>query len=236
MGLEKEIKSYLKDHHTVRRYNHILGVKKTAGKLAEKWWIPEDSGYTLNGKPDRNKRRKKRIYKSRRKFTEDTELAALLHDLDKSSDTEDMWDNIKNDKSLPSKVKSKIQDSREVWHGFSGAVRAKNNFRVKDKDILNSVRYHTTGRSRMSLMEKIIYLADYIEPGRTTPGLTKIREEAYRDIDSACLMVADATIEYVKSKSSVSSLSYDFKKSLEKKLKNKIRNKSGNKIRKKKSE
>ena len=71
---------------------------------------------------------------------------------------------------------------------------------IEDPDVLNAVTYHTTGRPGMSLLEKIIYLADAIEPGRNYPGVGRLRKLAYEDLDKACAEVMRQTIEYVKHK------------------------------------
>ena len=68
---------------------------------------------------------------------------------------------------------------------------------IKDKEILQSVAYHTTGKENMSLLEKIIFLADYIEPGRRFPGVDDLRALAYEDLNRAVLQAMDNTILYV---------------------------------------
>jgi nicotinate-nucleotide adenylyltransferase len=69
---------------------------------------------------------------------------------------------------------------------------------VKDEDILNAIRYHTTGRPGMSLLEKIIFVSDYIEPGReSAPNLALVRKLAYENLDSCVLKVLKDTLEYL---------------------------------------
>ena len=75
-----------------------------------------------------------------------------------------------------------------LLHGKIGAFIAKDKFDIKDEDILNSITWHTTGRPNMSLLEKIIFVADYIEPSRyKMPRLKELRKMAFVDIDK-CLM------------------------------------------------
>ena len=57
----------------------------------------------------------------------------------------------------------------ELWHGPVGAIIARNEFGIEDEDILNAIRFHTTGRAGMSTLEKLIYVSDMIEPGRNFP-------------------------------------------------------------------
>lgn len=73
-------------------------------------------------------------------------------------------------------------------------------FGITDKDILNAVNYHTTGRKGMSLLEKIIYIADLIEPGRNYTGVEDIREMALKDLDKALLASLEQSISFVREK------------------------------------
>lgn len=76
---------------------------------------------------------------------------------------------------------------------------AKEKYSVNDSDILNAVRYHTTGRPNMTNLEKIVYLADYIEPGRDFPGVEEMRAISYEDLDRALLSALEKTIVHVVS-------------------------------------
>ena len=69
---------------------------------------------------------------------------------------------------------------------------------IVDEDILNAVSYHTTGRAGMSKLEKIIFLADAIEPGRNYPTVEEIRKLAYIDLNKACISSLERTVEYIK--------------------------------------
>ncbi|WP_237722304.1 bis(5'-nucleosyl)-tetraphosphatase (symmetrical) YqeK [Keratinibaculum paraultunense] len=73
-------------------------------------------------------------------------------------------------------------------------------YKVTNKNVLNAIRYHTTGRENMSLLEKIVYVADIIEPGRKFEGVDTIRQLAYEDIDKCLLYALDRTIVFVISK------------------------------------
>lgn len=87
--------------------------------------------------------------------------------------------------------------SPQLMHGPVGAAYCKDKFEINDKDILNAIYYHTTGRGNMSLLEKIIYIADIIEEGRNFQGVNELRKKAYENIDEAILMSCNFTIEYV---------------------------------------
>lgn len=91
---------------------------------------------------------------------------------------------------------------REVGNLAHGAVAAdymEAEFSITDEDMLNAVRFHTTGRKGMTVLEKILFLADAIEPNRNYPGVDDLRAMAEYDLDKACLMSLTRTIEYVKS-------------------------------------
>ena len=72
-------------------------------------------------------------------------------------------------------------------------------FDVKDPDIINAVSFHTTGRAGMSTLEKVVYLADAIEPNRVYPGVDELRREADEDLDKACLLSLKNTADFVRS-------------------------------------
>lgn len=124
---------------------------------------------------------------------EKAELAALFHDMYRGV----------SENSLNYYVKHLGLDSRylnncNLAHGKIAAIIMQRDFGVEDPDIINAVSYHTTGRPGMSLLEKIIYIADAVEPSRTYPGVEALREEAYRDLDRACLMSLSSTIDFVR--------------------------------------
>ncbi|TQQ85651.1 HD domain-containing protein [Peptacetobacter hominis] len=85
--------------------------------------------------------------------------------------------------------------SGALAHSVIGAYVTKYIFEIDDEEILGAVRYHTTGNVNMSLMEKIIYLADVIEVGRDYPGVDELRELVYSGkLDEALLKSFDNTI------------------------------------------
>ncbi len=128
-------------------------------------------------------------------------LAGLLHDCAK---------NIPNDEkiALCKKYKVKLTEVEKqapyLIHSKLGACLAKELYKVDDREILDAVRNHTTGRPGMSVLEKIIFTADYIEPGRNTaPNLSKIRQMAFVDIDNAVIEILYDTLEYLETKDQI---------------------------------
>lgn len=78
---------------------------------------------------------------------------------------------------------------KPVVHQYSGAYVAEHTFGVKDEAVLNAIRYHTSGRENMSGLEKLIFLSDFLEEGRTYEGVESLRRTFARDIDE-CLLIA----------------------------------------------
>ena len=80
-----------------------------------------------------------------------------------------------------------------------GAYLAENEYGIKDREVLDAITYHTTGRPEMTMLEKILYIADYIEPNRREiPGLSKIRQIVFQNIDQAICLSSERTIRYLE--------------------------------------
>ena len=123
------------------------------------------------------------------------EIAGLLHDCAKCMNLSKM---VKVCAKADVKVSEFELKSSALLHSKAGAVLAADQYGVKDEDILNAIRYHTTGRPGMSLLEKIIFVSDYIEPGReSAPNLALVRKLAYENLDSCVLRVLQDTLEYL---------------------------------------
>ena len=101
-----------------------------------------------------------------------------------------------------SKAITKAQEqSPSLLHAKLGAFIAADHYRIKDQDILNAIENHTTGRPAMSLLEKIVFVADYIEPRRNkASNLSKLRQMAFIDIDRTVYEIMDQTLRYLKTK------------------------------------
>jgi predicted HD superfamily hydrolase involved in NAD metabolism len=92
------------------------------------------------------------------------------------------------------------KENPELLHGKVGAAMVQMDLGIDDEDILSAIRWHTTGRAGMSLLEKIIYIADLIEPGRDFSGIDAIRELASRNIDEAMLAALKQVMDFVTCK------------------------------------
>lgn len=92
----------------------------------------------------------------------------------------------------------------ELLHAKVGAVLAKTEYGIEDEDILQAIEYHTTGKPEMTLLEKIVYIADYMEPNRDrAPYLSKIRPLAFSDLDSCLIEILSNILTYLESSGSV---------------------------------
>lgn len=128
---------------------------------------------------------------------EKAETAGLLHDCAKCMDVRKMQ---KVCEKAGLTVSSFEADSGSLLHSKAGSVLAAEKYEITDPDMINAIRYHTTGRPGMSLLEKIIFVADYIEPGRfTAKNLPLIRRLAFSDIDEALMKILYDTLVYLNS-------------------------------------
>lgn len=124
---------------------------------------------------------------------EKASIAALLHDFAKDLDSQVMRELARQYWDEPLLEAS----SDEIWHGFAAAQIAQEHFNVKDKSILTAVAGHTIGWFEMDQLFKILYLADYTEPGRDFPGVKKARKLAENDLDAAVTFKMSATIKHL---------------------------------------
>lgn len=121
-------------------------------------------------------------------------LAGLLHDCAKDLSTEETLEKCKQYGVELDKV---LKAQPDLIHSFLGAAIAEHEYGITDEDILNAIRYHTTGRENMSTLEKIIYLADFFEPNRRPfDGIDTIRALAYSDLNKAMDFALNHTIDY----------------------------------------
>jgi len=89
--------------------------------------------------------------------------------------------------------------STNLLHAKVGAQMAREVYGVEEESILNAISYHTTGRPKMTKLEKIIFVADYIEPNRKkAPNLKILRQVAFEDLERCVYMITKATLEYLK--------------------------------------
>ncbi len=102
-----------------------------------------------------------------------------------------------------------------MLHAKLGAFLAKKKYDIEDPEILDAIRWHTTGRPEMTMLDKIVYIADYIEPKRDkAPHLPRIRQMAFQDLDQALIMILEDTLGYLGDSSdhvdSMTKKTYDY--------------------------
>ena len=169
------IKADLKEKLPKKRYEHTLGVAYTAAALA--MCYGED------------------ILKA--------ELAGILHDVAKAKKSSELKDHMKGyiDPYTDGDYVALIADKApQILHAIYAPYLAKKDYRIEDKDILSAIRWHTTGKKNMTMLEKIVFVADYIEPNRKKlPDLDRIRTLSFHDISEAVKVIAKSTIEYLGS-------------------------------------
>ncbi|WP_066049890.1 bis(5'-nucleosyl)-tetraphosphatase (symmetrical) YqeK [Robertmurraya korlensis] len=128
------------------------------------------------------------------------ELAAIFHDYAKFRPKEEMKQIIIQER-MPEEL---LFYNSELWHAPVGAYLVENEVGINDHEVLEAIRYHTSGRPQMSLLEKIIYVADYIEPGRQFPGVDEVRQVANKNLNEALLLsIQNSIIFLVKKKRAV---------------------------------
>jgi predicted HD superfamily hydrolase involved in NAD metabolism len=121
------------------------------------------------------------------------ELAAIFHDYAKFRPKEEMEQIIIAEKMDP----ALLDYNMELWHAPVGAYLVNKEAGIQDAEILDAIAYHTSGRVGMSLLDKVVYLADYIEPGRSFPGVDEVRQTAKRNLDHAVIQALRNTVVFL---------------------------------------
>lgn len=184
-----ELKEIVKSKMSLKRFTHTLGVVEMSEKLA----------------------------KIHNADIEKCKVAALLHDICKEMDMEYIKNICKN--NFMNELSEEDLENNEILHGFTGAYYAKNELGINDKEILSAIKYHTVGEKNMTLVEKIVYIADAIEYGRNYPSVAEIREETFKNLDKGILMEIEHKERYLKSVGKKSHSNTDeFKKQILKEL------------------
>ncbi len=152
---------------------------------------------------------------------EDAMVAGLLHDCAKYFDDEKM---IEICKEHEIEIRDVERHNPFLLHGKAGSILAKEKYGITDEKIQNAIRYHTTGKPAMNLLEKIIFTADFIEPGRKQlEGLDAVRKLAFIDLDQAVMEILDMTIRYLgedgeKEMDSMTVQTYEYYRNLERRM------------------
>lgn len=113
---------------------------------------------------------------------EKAKLAGLLHDITKETPPEQQLQIIENSNIILSDVE---KSSQKLWHAIAGAAFVRDIIGIDDEDIFNSIRSHTSGRAGMSLLEKVIFIADFTGAERDYEGVDKMRELSNKSLEEA---------------------------------------------------
>lgn len=132
----------------------------------------------------------------------DAARAGILHDITKALDGPLQLTLCREYGIIPPVF---FEENPKTLHALTGSLVAKRVFGENDA-VASAIRYHTTGRADMSLLEKIVYVADYMEPNRDFPGVDKLRRLAFEDIDAAVKLGLEMTLQQLKKQGSTVSV------------------------------
>jgi predicted HD superfamily hydrolase involved in NAD metabolism len=127
-------------------------------------------------------------------------LAGLLHDCAKGIPKEDQAAACDR---LGVPLDPATRALPQVIHGFLGERIARDRFGIGDEAVLRAIRLHTVGGAGMTLLDKVVFLADGTEPGRHYPGVEEVRAAADRDVDEALRLFLDGQLRYLAARGGV---------------------------------
>lgn len=128
---------------------------------------------------------------------EKAKIAGILHDITKEMPYDEQLQIIESNGIILDKVQ---KFSPKTWHAISGSVLIEKELGINDEDILNAVRFHTSGRANMSLLEKVIFVADFIGEERDYKGVDVMRSKAKKSLEDAMLYGVSFTIKDLSEK------------------------------------
>lgn len=166
---ENEMLTKLKATQHERRFNHTLGVVSEAERLAPKFGVD----------------------------VQKAKLTALLHDCAKNLDEATGENFFVLCQKYGVKLDECAKNESALVHAFLGAAVAYKEYGIEDNEILEAIYYHTTARANMTPLEKLIYIADMTEPGRTIEQAKEIRRLVEENIDEALIYAIGCSIKHV---------------------------------------
>lgn len=127
----------------------------------------------------------------------DAYLAAMLHDITKEVPFDEQLQTLASSDIISP---LSIACGKNIFHAVTAFLKARDEFKVTNSDVLNAIKYHTTGRANMSVLEKIVFTADAVSYDRTYDEAKRLRELALADLDSAMLCVVSFVVKDLISK------------------------------------
>ncbi|MFP4321568.1 MAG: bis(5'-nucleosyl)-tetraphosphatase (symmetrical) YqeK [Anaerolineales bacterium] len=164
---EARVKKWSRAQQEKKRYKHTKRVVKTADELAARW-APDEAVVCR--------------------------LAGWIHDAAKEWDDAELLRYAEN-AGVP--ISAAERENPMLLHGVVAYLLADAEFGLHDGRLRTACAYHTSGSPQMSLTDKIVFLADLIEPKRDFPSVAALRERAFEDLDSALLMAVQGTVRYL---------------------------------------
>jgi predicted HD superfamily hydrolase involved in NAD metabolism len=125
---------------------------------------------------------------------ESARIAGLVHDCGKNMSDEQLIEVAKEHEVQVDEIHFR---NPSLLHGVVGSIIAREVMGIHDEDIINAICYHTTGRKNMSILEKIIFIADYTEPLRQCEGVEELRNLSMKNLDASVLKCLENTIKYI---------------------------------------
>jgi nicotinate-nucleotide adenylyltransferase len=135
-----------------------------------------------------------------RRFGADEEkayLAGLLHDITKNETDENQLQIMESGGIILSMTQ---RNNPKLWHAMSGMIYLRDTLGIKDEEILGAVRWHTTGKADMTLLEKVVFIADYISDERDYPDVDVMRHLAEVSLDAAALYALKYSLKHLSLK------------------------------------
>ena len=135
-----------------------------------------------------------------RRFGADEEkayLAGLLHDITKNETDENQLQIMESGGIILSMTQ---RNNSKLWHAMSGMIYLRDTLGIKDEEILGAVRWHTTGKAGMTLLEKVVFIADYISDERDYPDVDVMRHLAEVSLDAAALYALKYSLKHLSLK------------------------------------
>ncbi len=133
----------------------------------------------------------KRLAKKYGADPDKAEIAGILHDIMKDTDKDEQLKIMDRFGIILNDIEAVTPN---LWHQISGAAYVENELNITDPDIVNPIRWHTSGKKDMTLMEKVVFIADFISDDRDYKGVDKMREVAKESLDKAIIEGLSFTI------------------------------------------
>ena len=154
---------------TVKEYEEIIGKRMKSARFKHSRNVAKEAV---------------RLAKKYGADVQKAEIAGILHDATKETSDDEQLNLIQR-----AGIQMTVMElsSRKLWHAISGSAFVQAELGIDDKEIIDSIRYHTTGRANMTLLDKVIFVADFISADRDYDGVDKMRKIADKDLDEAVL-------------------------------------------------